>query len=115
MRVFPNSTRIAQTDEDDILGDSVIEAIGKYWYSNPVPSSHLQGLKDMAKAMDYRFQYCQQGADLVILRVPESEIDKLPDGDLGKYLTYNKGHGYAVYDQTPAYDKMVLYKDWKWA
>jgi hypothetical protein len=109
MRIFPLNTRRAQ---EDLLSDTMSDILGKYWYTGPIDAGRLDGLREVAARMGYRFQYLPTQAGLMICRVAEKDVDKLGDGERGKYLLYDDGHGFHVYDSRMPDD--IIYGDWKW-
>jgi hypothetical protein len=111
MRVFPH--RLAQ--EDDDLSGVMSDMFGKYLYTIAnIPESQLQNIIEWAMGKDVNLQYMRIKDGSFICRVPESDYDKLEDGDRGKYIKYNKNCGYPVIeDHYLSHNIEYIEGDWK--
>ena len=102
MRIFPHYAQ----EEEDLLMDAFHDITREYVYTNPneIPESHLEEIREMARAIGITPQYTDGVPDSFkqrprMYRVPKDQVDRLPVGESGPFLPYNKTHGFYVYDQ----------------
>ncbi len=95
MKIFPH--RLAQEEGDPDLQVIMSDLFGKHLYTvGTVNKDHISDICEWCRKNNVHMQYAPL-YDGYLCRIPEKDLEKLEDGERGKYIMFTPNNGYPVY------------------